>query len=108
MVSKAAATRRSSPVWRMRLRLVILAAASLILRTAFAQSPASCSTYASVPLPADAIEAPVPKIPPACASYRSYAGIGRPVNYSEARACAWQERLAQKAGLEQNDEAPLA
>jgi len=30
------------------------------------------------------------------------------VNYSEARACAWQERLAQESGLRQNPEEPTA
>jgi hypothetical protein len=70
--------------------------------TTSAELPAECSAYASVPLPAEAEKAPVPKTPPACASYRSYRGIGRPVNYSEARACAWEERLAQKADLGQN------
>jgi len=44
-----------------------------------------CSAYASIPLPAEAEKASVPNTPPACASYRSYRGIGRPVNYSEAR-----------------------
>ncbi len=70
--------------------------------------PADCSGYASIPLPAEAAKVPVPKAPPDCASYRSYRGIGRPVNYSEARACAWQERLAQKAGLGQNQNEPTA
>jgi len=70
--------------------------------------PADCSAYSTVPLPADAETAPVPKTPPACASYRSYRGIGRPANYSEARSCAWQERLAQKAGLGQNQKEPTA
>jgi uncharacterized protein YecT (DUF1311 family) len=70
--------------------------------------PADCSAYSSIPLPAEAEKAPVPKTPPACASYRSYRGIGRPVNYSAARACAWQERLAQKADLGQNREEPIA
>jgi uncharacterized protein YecT (DUF1311 family) len=69
---------------------------------------ADCSAYASIPLPAEADKAPVPKTSPACASYRSYRGIGRPVNYSEARACAWRERLAQKADLEQNQKEPAA
>jgi lysozyme inhibitor LprI len=69
---------------------------------------ADCSAYASIPLPTEAKKAPVPKTPPACASYRSYRGIGRPVNYSEARACAWQERLAQKADLGQNQNEPIA
>jgi uncharacterized protein YecT (DUF1311 family) len=61
-----------------------------------------CSVYASVPLPAEAGQVAAPQIFPACASYRSYGGIGRPQNYSEARACAWQERLAQIGGLTQN------
>ena len=73
-----------------------------------AELAADCFAYASIPLPAEAKKAPVPKTPPACASYRSYRGIGRPVNYSEARACAWQERLAQKTALGQNQEEPIA
>ena len=70
--------------------------------------PTDCSAYAAIPLPAEADKTPPPKTPPACASYRSYRGIGRPVNYSEARACAWQERLAQKADLGQNQKEPSA
>jgi hypothetical protein len=77
-------------------------------QTASADLPAACSAYASIPLPAEAEKAPVPHTPPACASYRSYRGVRRPVNYSEARACAWQERLAQKADLGQNQEDPIA
>lgn len=73
-----------------------------------AELTADCSAYASIPLPAEAEKAPVPKTPPACASYRSYRGIGRRVNYTEARECAWQERLAQKADLGQNQEEPTA
>jgi hypothetical protein len=73
-----------------------------------AESAADCSAYASIPLPAEAEKAPVFKTPLACASYRSYRGIGRPVDYSEARACAWQERLAQKADLGQSQEEPTA
>lgn len=72
------------------------------------QLPADCSAYASVPLPSEATSAPAPKLFPACASYRSYRGIGRPVNFTEARTCAWQERLAQQAGLEQNPKEPTA
>jgi Lysozyme inhibitor LprI len=84
-----------------------------VATTAFGQTgsvdlPADCSAYVSVPLPTEAKKAPVPKTSPACASYRSYRGIGRPVNYSEARACAWQERLAQKADLGQNESEPIA
>ena len=95
-----------------------LAAAVLLANCAFAvtaagqgtpaELPADCSAYASVPLPAEADNAPVPKTSPACASYRSYRGIGRPVNYSEARACAWKERLAQKAEFGQNQDEPIA
>jgi uncharacterized protein YecT (DUF1311 family) len=77
-------------------------------QTTPAELPADCSAYASIPLPAEAEKVPVPKTSPACASYRSYRGIGRPVNYSEARTCAWKERLAQKADLGQNQEEPTA
>jgi Protein of unknown function (DUF1311). len=70
--------------------------------------PADCSAYLSVPLPLEAEKAVVPKTPPACASYRSYRGIGRSLNYSEARTCAWKERLAQKADLGQNQNEPAA
>ena len=66
-----------------------------------AELPAKCSNYSSLPLPAEAERAPVPNTTPACDSYRSYRGIGRPVNYGEARACAWRERLAQKAQIGQ-------
>jgi hypothetical protein len=66
------------------------------------QVSADCSAYASIPLPAEAEQSAVPKTFPACASYRSYRGIGRPKDYSEARTCAWQERLAQRADLGQN------
>lgn len=68
--------------------------------------PAQCSAYASVPLPAEAEGVPAPKTPPDCASYRSYRGIGRPVNYPEARVCAWRERLAQEAQLGQSSKEP--
>lgn len=77
-------------------------------QTTPAELPADCSAYASIPLPAEAEKAPVPKTPPACASYRSYRGIGRPVDYAKARACAWQERLAEKADLGQNQAEPVA
>lgn len=73
-----------------------------------AEPSAECAPYASIPLPAEAEKVPTPTSFPACASYRSYRGIGRPVNYSKARACAWQERLAQKADLGQNQKEPTA
>lgn len=82
--------------------------ATAVGQTTSTELAADCSAYASIPLPTEAEKAPVPKTPPACASYRSYRGIRRPVNYSEARACAWQERLAQKADLGQNQEEPAA
>jgi hypothetical protein len=83
-------------------------ATAAVQQATSAELPADCPAYASIPLPAEAEKDPAPKTPPACASYRSYRGIGRPVNYSEARACAWQERLAQKADLGQNQEEPSA
>jgi hypothetical protein len=91
------------------LATAILMANCAVAITAFgqvtsAELPTDCSAYASTPLPAEAEKASVPRTSPACASYRSYRGIGRPVNYSEARACAWRERLAQKADLGQNPE----
>jgi uncharacterized protein YecT (DUF1311 family) len=73
-------------------------------QTQVAELSEDCAAYASVTLPAEAAKVAVPKTPPACASYRSYRGIGRPVNYSEARACAWQERLALKNGLWHNQQ----
>jgi hypothetical protein len=95
------------------LATVILMANCAVAITAFGQAipaelPANCSAYASISLPVEADKAPVPKTSPACASYRSYRGIGRPVNYSEARSCAWQERLAQTANLGQNQKEPTA
>ena len=83
-------------------------ATAAVGQTTSAERAADCSAYASIPLPEEAEKAPVPKTPPACGSFRSYRGIGRPVNYAEARACAWQERLAQKADLGQNQKEPSA
>ncbi len=77
-------------------------------QTTSADLPVECSAYASIPLPAEAEQVSAPKTPPTCASYRSYRGIGGQENYSEARACAWQERLAQKADLGQNPKEPIA
>ncbi|WP_263416913.1 lysozyme inhibitor LprI family protein [Terriglobus albidus] len=93
-----------------------LATATLMANCAFAAlgqtvpagQPGDCAAYASVPLPAEAEKATGPKVFPACASYRSYRGIGRAVNYADARACAWQERLAQKAKLGQNPDQPTS
>ena len=79
-------------------------AATVLAQATPASIVADCSTYASIPLPDEAEQAPTPKEFPACAAYRSYRGIGRPVNYTQARACAWQERLAQKASLGQNQQ----
>lgn len=91
---------------------ILVALALLCCDHAEAQStpdlPEDCAAYTSVPLPAEAQGMVAPKAAPACASYRSYRGIGRPVNYAAARACAWQERLAQKADLGQNQNEALA
>jgi hypothetical protein len=80
---------------------------------AIGQSPAAelspdCSAYASIPLPAEAEKFQKPKEAPVCASYRSYRGIGRPVNFAEARACAWQELLAKGGDLRKNPHGPTA
>jgi hypothetical protein len=96
-----------------RLLFAILLGSYALSFVARAQStdgelPTNCSAYESVPLPAEAEKAPAPKSFPDCASYRSYRGIGRPQNYAEARACGWQERLAQKADLSQNPKEPSA
>lgn len=88
--------------------LTVLFAVAANGQTTSAELAADCSAYASVPLPSEAGHALVPKSSPACASYRSYRGIGRQRNYSVARECAWQERLAQKAGFGQNQEQLIA
>jgi hypothetical protein len=67
-----------------------------------------CSSYKSNPLPVEAASAPVPKSFPNCASYRSFRGIGRSVDYAAARSCAWQERAAQQAELSQSPKEPIA
>lgn len=105
-------TRRSSG------RLLLLVGTTLFVNCALAvpaacqtnsgDLPSNCAAYKSVPLPAEAQGISAPKAPPDCASYRSYRGISRPVNYSQARMCAWRERLAQKAGLGQNEAEPDA
>ena len=86
----------------------VLFAVAAAGQTTPAAIASDCSTYASVPLPPEAAKARVRKVPPTCASYRSYRGIGRLVNFSEARGCAWQERLAQKADLGQDPKEPTA
>jgi hypothetical protein len=73
-----------------------------------ASAAADCHTFLSIPLPVEAQSAPVPRKPPACASYRSYRGVGRPVDYAAARRCAWQERLAQQADLGYSPDEPMA
>ncbi len=92
----------------MRLLMVV---ALLTVSTGFlrAQSarPEICSGYAGVPLPAEAAVA-LPQESQACESYKSYSGIGLPVSYQAARACAWQERAAWQEKLAQNPKAPLA
>lgn len=77
-------------------------------QAARADLPADCSGYASVPLPADSEKVATPVTYPGCASYRSYRGIGRPIDYAAARTCAWQEWRAQEAKLRQNPDEPTA
>lgn len=90
-----------------------LVAFALMATFAFGQAapatlPADCSEYSSISLPPAAENVPVPEASPACASYRSYRGLGRPVDYGAARACAWRERAAQEAHLRQNAKEPTA
>lgn len=87
---------------------VFLVANAATCRTSQTNLPADCSASTSAPLPAEATGAKTPTEFPDCASYRSYRGIGRPIDYAKARDCAWEERLAQKAGLRQNQKAPTA
>jgi hypothetical protein len=97
-----------------RLFVIVAAIAPFGVGTAVLAQTASdalsdeCSAYLSTPLPEEAEHVPVPTRPPSCASYRSYRGLGRTVNYGEARRCAWQERRAQQAGLGQSPEEPIA
>ncbi len=106
--------RTRHPFWHLSCLTQAILVGLCALRTAsLGQStsvelPAQCAAYASIQLPGEAERASAPEAPPACASYRSYRGLGRPRNYSEARACAWQERLAQKADLGQNPKEPIA
>ena len=85
-----------------------LSGAVAVGQAAPAELSRDCSAYESISLPAEAEKVPVPKKAPGRASYRSYRGIGRPVNYAEARACAWQERRSQQADLGQNPKEPIA
>lgn len=91
-------------------RGVVLAVAGAAMLAAYAAAPAAraqnaraadpCDQYLKTPLPAEAAAVPAPKAWPDCASYKSYSGIGRKVDYAAARRCAWAERLAQQANLE--------
>jgi uncharacterized protein YecT (DUF1311 family) len=81
---------------------------SAVDRTAASESQQECSAYSSIPLPAEAATNFMSETYPTCASYRSYRGIGRRFNLVEARECAWNERLAQKAKLRQNEKEPTA
>jgi hypothetical protein len=68
----------------------------------------TCQRYSGTPLPKEALKVVQPAESPDCASYKSYAGIGRSTDYFAARECAWKERLAQQAGLQQNPKAPIS
>lgn len=84
--------------------LLLLAPLSALAQNDHAQQ---CQSVTSLPLPQEA-DVSKPIVFPACEAYKSYAGIGRPVNYAAARACAWKERAAQQANLPQNQEASIA
>lgn len=59
-----------------------------------------CDAYLKTPLPAEALSVPVQNAWPACDSIHAYSGIGRTVDYTAARQCAWRERKAQEKNLE--------
>jgi hypothetical protein len=88
--------------------IIVALAISAASQSMSAGPSENCSAYELVALPLEAASVPTPKSFPDCASYRSYRGINRPVNYAEARACAWQERLAQQAELSQNPKEPIS
>jgi hypothetical protein len=67
----------------------------------------ACQHVTAISLPTEA-SVSMPAQSPACESYKSYAGIDRPADYTAARGCAWKERAAQQAGLGQNPKAPIA
>jgi uncharacterized protein YecT (DUF1311 family) len=84
--------------------LVFLCAAHLAAQDA---KPASdeqdpCTKYLKTPLPTEALAVAAPNAWPDCESYKSYNGLGRKMDYSATRQCAWSERLAQQADLEPN------
>lgn len=63
---------------------------------------ALCEKWESVSLPTEASAILEPKSFPRCDSYRLYSGIGTKRDFQAARKCAWSERLATKASLQQN------
>ena len=87
---------------------IVLMAPAALGQEENAMAARRCDAYTAVQVPAEAQSVVTPKVAPGCASYRSYRGIGRPVNYAETRACAWKERAAQKAELGQNGKEPTA
>ena len=70
------------------------------LEDASPETQAKCAQYLKTPLPAEAAQVAAPKQWPDCNSYKFYTGLGAKVDYSAARACAWEERLATQADLE--------
>jgi len=81
--------------------LLLILFASSISGHAQPERDEQCKAASSVPLPAEAVSVRPTEFP-ACEAYKSYAGIGRRVNYAAARSCAWKERAAQQAHLPQN------
>lgn len=102
--ARAPDTHRCAIIARMNLRALLLLSALIPALPLRAQSddasPHECVEPLKTPLPAEAAVTPTPTVWPDCDSYKSYSGIGRKVDYSAARQCAWRERVAQDAGLE--------
>ncbi len=84
----------------MPLALVCAMSLRAQLEDADQATQAKCADHLKTPLPAEALTVSAPKAWPACDSLRSYAGIGRKVDFESARQCAWSERLAEQANLE--------
>jgi len=69
---------------------------------------ALCEKWKSIPLPAEASSLPKPASFPTCDSYKLYSGIGGEIDFQAARNCAWSERLAMKAEVQQNSSDPIS
>jgi uncharacterized protein YecT (DUF1311 family) len=84
----------------MLLALAVTAPLTAQTGDAASETGSDCEKYLAAPLPAEALTIAASKSWPNCDSYKSYSGLGRKTDYTAARQCAWQERLAQQADLE--------